>query len=269
MPNYEMLRPDARTRQPTTRGRRLMAWMFYAALTSNATDEESESTSLMSEEAYFSGAEDNCPYEPKHLPPIRSVDRAELSNFRKTQLKTHVNNDLPVAPNKWGRRYGKGEGHRRKGRRNAEGGSISDSTLCNYSGHFRQWEVRRGINGVGPYIGEMAKSTKTDEDSARGYMTSALGPLEKGHPTATGRLGANGYYRKMQTGVHLLWGMHRVHLAIKGIRRAKGPTARKPPIAIGEMRAVMGVLDFWNMGREIPRRTRLMGGSSFLGWANI
>ena len=127
-------------------------------------------------------------------------------------------------------------------RRRNIGGSVSASTRRNYEGHFKKWDVSRGVNGLSPYIDSREERLEGDEDSVIAYGAMSVGPLGKEVSTMVTHLSAIGYFHRIRTGANPSTRMSRVQLMIKGLRRASGPGRRKLDFPLVDLRDLKGIL---------------------------
>ena len=89
-----------------------------------------------------------------------------------------------------------------------------------------------------------------------------------------GHLNAIGYYHRVKIGYNPVLAMPRVSLMVRGLRRAKGPTQRKLPISLEDLREVKNMMDLAQIDQYILWETTLAGRffmlrmSEFLGSKN-
>ena len=122
-------------------------------------------------------------------------------------------------------------------------GSVANSTRHNYEGHFRKWEIFRGVNNKGPYLDQRDEWAVEEEDSVLSYVALSVGPLGKEVSTMVTHLSAIGFFHRIKYGPNPLNRMSRVQLMLKGLKREKGPTNRKLPITVEDLRALKGLLN--------------------------
>ena len=92
---------------------------------------------------------------------------------------------------------------------------------------------------------------RDEGDIAIAYLSLSICPLEKGPSTTNGHLCAIGYFRKLRSGQNPLLSMNRLQLMINGMKRANGPTARKLPTAVEDLRSLKGLLDLNDIYQRI------------------
>ena len=201
------------------------------------------------------------PYGSTHFPPIRAGGgQSGTTKSKRDALSSYTADGAPVSLGRWAGWCGAGGALTTAATiEDLMGQSVSAATKGNYQGQFRQWTVHRSVNGLTPYIGENNLTLREEEDSVMAYTVLSLGPLAKNPSTVNGHLGAIGYFHKLRSGVNPLAEMNRLQLLIKGMMRSKGPTARKLPTSVEDLRTLRGLLDLKDTDQMILWATTLLG----------
>ena len=112
---------------------------------------------------------------------------------------------------------------------------------------------------MGPYIATDPLGLGAEEESVLSYIALSAGPLGKDISTVVGHLNAISYFHRVRTGQNPALLMRRVSLMIRGLRRAKGPTQRKLPISIEDLKTLSGMTDHTKIDQQILWITVLLG----------
>ena len=96
------------------------------------------------------------------------------------------------------------------------GCSVSQSAKYNYSGHFRQWETYRSVNGLGPYLGQGNANAEAEEDCLLAYLALSVGPPNKDKSTMISHLHGIGHFHKLKLGSNPIANMPSVQLMARG-----------------------------------------------------
>lgn len=91
------------------------------------------------------------------------------------------------------------------------------------------------------------------------YLALSVGPLGKDITTVVGHLYAISCLRRVKSGQNPISLMPRVSLMSKDLRRPKGPTQRKFPISIEDLRTLSGMLGHTNIDHQILWAAVLLG----------
>ena len=149
------------------------------------------------------------------------------------------------------------------------GCSVSNSTKYNYTGHFGKGAIYRPPNGHGPYLGGGWVDLEKDGHRWLSYSALAVGPITKDMTTMITRMRGIGHFQKLKWGPNPIRNMPLVQPAMRGMRREKGPTARKPPFAADDIRSSKNLLDENSGGHQVVRRDTIMGRFSALRISEI
>ena len=208
----------------------------------------------------------DCGYTACQLPTPRAGGGVSMVNVDKRNLFAKNQADLvPIALKEWGAWYGtEAVKCANKAADEGIGGSVANSTRHNYEGLFRKWEIFRGVNGKGPYLDPSEDKFDEEEESALSYVALSVGPLGKEASTMATHFPAIGFFHRVKHGVNPLTHMSRVQLMLKGLKRAKGPTNRKLPITLDDIRALKGLLNLQGPGQLCLWATILTGWFSML-----
>ena len=226
-----------------TWGRTLAVWMFLTWVGQSIRGRRAAETGVGPAKSGFVAmhlGETGC-----HIPTLRAGGGVSNVNVHKRDQFARNQADLiPVALKEWGNWYGT-DASKCANRKVEEsiGGSVASSTRRNYEGRFRKWEVFRGVNGKGPYIDQGEDRSSEEEDSVLSYVALSVGPLGKEVSTMVTHLSAIGFFHRIKYGTNPLNHMSRVQLMLKGLKRAQGPTKRKLPITVEDLRALKGLLN--------------------------
>ena len=96
------------------------------------------------------------------------------------------------------------------------------------------------------YISEDPKDARPEEDSALAFVALYMWPMKKDHATVQTYTTAIPYYRKLQMGFNPLAEMKRLHLLLNGSKRTKGPTNRKLPATVEDLKVTHDMIDVKN-----------------------
>ena len=117
----------------------------------------------------------------------------------------------------------------------------------------------RRVNGASPYLCLHGAVRDKGEESLIGYLALSAGPLNKDTTTMTTHVHGIGYFRRVKLGTNTVGVMAMVQLMTKGMRREKGPTARKLPFMVGDLMSPNAMLNLEPIDREILRRPSILG----------
>ena len=200
---------------------------------------------------------------PNRFPPSRvggGPTRARL--LRKAALGEGSKLGTPVALSAWAGWCGGGaKTHQTKTIDTLMGQSVADSTKKLYTGAFQKWESYRRIQEKGAYLSTEPADARSEEDSVLAFAALHLGPLERDHATVQNYMTAISHFHKLHDGFNPLLGMKRVQLLLKGAKRVKGPTNRKLPVTVEDLKVVYELL-----GVDGNIDNRILWCSILLGW---
>ena len=225
-------------------GRALAAWMFATLVNQWRRDRGARkiSTGLGTRSGFMVKGR----IEAGHnVPTLRAGGGVSRSSVVKRDLFAKNQAELvPVALCDWGSWYGTEAVKRATNEIETNiGGSVASSTRHNYEGHFHKWAVFRGVNGKDPYISTCDEKFMEEEDSVLSYVALSVGPLGKEVSTMVTHLSAIGFFHRVKIGFNPLSKMSMVQLMLKCLKRASGPTNRKLPFTIEDIRSLKGMLN--------------------------
>ena len=111
----------------------------------------------------------------------------------------------------------------------------------------------RRVNGASPYLCLHGAVRDKGEESLIGYLALSAGPLNKDTTTMTTHVHGIGYFHKVKLGANPIGGIPMVQRTMKGLRREKGPTARKLPFMAGDLRSPKALLNLETTDRILWR----------------
>ena len=197
------------------------------------------------------------------LPPGRVGGGPTRANMlRRAALEKGKLTGKPVALSAWGGWQGlKACEQQAKTIDTLLGQSLAESTRKLYAGAFKKWETYRSVQAKDKYLSSDPTCLREEEDSAMAFAALHLGPMEKDHATAQTYITAITHYHKVRSGDNPIGGMKRLQLLLKGAKRLKGPTNRKLPVTVEDLKVVYDMLD-------VPNNidNRILWCSVLLGW---
>ena len=139
------------------------------------------------------------------------------------------------------------------------GRSISPAAKYSYEGHFAKLELPRSLNGISPYFSVGNSGKERGEDSLLSYLPLSVGPLNKDMSTMITHIHGIGHLRKLRLGANPIGEMPRAQLMVRGMRRDKGPTARKLLFFVYDLKTLKNLLDLDNADRQFVWCAVLLG----------